>query len=255
MSKINQMLIEWTPGDIHSLKWMKERGVPQNLAYQYYDKGSLDKIGPGIYKRKGEQISWMGVVRLLQEELGKGLHVSGRTALELKGSSHYTPMGKTTIVYLSSYEKSKLPKWLLKNNFDREFSYRSSGLFTKELELSEYHSPMGYKLKVSSRELAIFELIDLLDLKNSFETAENYLNGLAGLRSDKLQNLLEDCTSIKVKRVFLYLSEKIGHSYFQYLDVSKIDLGSGKRQIVTNNSQLDKKYLITVPKNYGENPF
>ncbi len=58
------------PADIHSLKWMNERGVPQNLAYQYYIKGSLDKIGPGIYKRKGEQASWMGAVRLLQEELG-----------------------------------------------------------------------------------------------------------------------------------------------------------------------------------------
>jgi hypothetical protein len=255
VSKINQLLTEWIRGDLHSLKWMKERGVPQNLAYLYYEKGSLDKIGPGIYKRRGEKASWMGAVRLLQEELGKSLHVSGRTALELKGSSHYTPMGKTSKVYLTSYEKSKLPKWLLENDFDCEFSYRSSGLFTEELELSEYNSPVGFNLKVSSRELAVFELIDLLDLKDSFETAENYLNGLAGLRADKLQKILENCTSIKVKRVFLYLSEKIGHSYFQKLNVSKIDLGKGKRQIVKTNSQLDKKYQITVPRNYGENPF
>ncbi|WP_127716724.1 type IV toxin-antitoxin system AbiEi family antitoxin domain-containing protein [Halobacteriovorax sp. HLS] len=255
MSKINQMLIEWVKGDLHSLKWMKKRGVPQNLAYLYYKKGSLDKIGPGIYKRKGESASWMGAVRLLQEELGKALHVSGRTALELKGASHYTPMGKTAKIYLASYEKAKLPKWLLENDFGCEFSYRSSKLFTRELELSEFTSPLGYNLKISSRELAVLELIDLLDLKDSFETAENYLNGLSGLRADKLQILLENCTSIKVKRVFLYLSEKIGHNYFHKLDTSKIELGKGKRQIVKTNSQLDKKYKITVPRDYGENPF
>lgn len=255
MSKINQILIEWTPGDLHSLKWMKERGVPQNLAYQYYEKGSLDKIGPGIYKRSGEQANWMGAIRLLQEELGKSLHISGRTALELTGASHYTPMGKNPVVYLASYNKSKLPKWFLENSFDCEFSYRSSKLFTKELELSEYHSPIGYKLKISSRELAILEFIDLLDFKDSFETAENYLNGLTGLRAKKIQNLLEDCTSVKVKRVFLYLSERIGHSYFKKLDISKIDLGRGKRQIIKINSKFDKKYQITVPKSYGENPF
>lgn len=255
MSKINQILIKWIPGDIHSLKWMKKQGVTQNLAYLYYKKGSLDKIGPGIYKRQGEKASWMGAIRLLQEELDKPLHISGRSALELKGISHYPPMGKISKIYLASYKKAKLPKWLFKNNFACEFSYRSSKLFTKKLQLSEFNSPLGYKLKISSRELAILELIDLLDLKNSFKTAENYLNGLTGLRANHLQKLLEDCTSIKVKRVFLYLSEKIGHSYFHKLNTSKINLGKGKRQIVETNSQLNKKYQITVPKDYGENPF
>lgn len=32
------------------------------------------------------------------------------------------------------------------------------------------------------------------------------------------------------------------------LDLSKIDLGSGKRQIIKGGA-LDQKYLITVPKN------
>ncbi len=63
-----------------------------------------------------------------------------------------------------------------------------------------------------------------------------------------MQKLLEDCTSVKVKRVFLYLSEKLNQSYFARLNLSKIDLGKGKRQIVKNNAQFDKKYQITVPK-------
>ena len=255
MSKINKLLTEWIKGDLHSLKWMRDRGVNQNLAYQYFKNGSLDKVGPGIYKRREEKVSWMGAVRLLQDELGKKLHISGRTALELTGVSHYVPMGKNSKVFLTTYEKAKLPKWFLENDFDCDFSYQSLKLFSNELGISEFQSPFGFRLNISSRELAILELIDLLDLSNSLETAENYLSGLTGLRADLLQKLLEDCTSIKVKRVFLYLSEKIAHSYFSKLDISKIDLGKGKRQIVKVDTQFDKKYQITVSKDYGESPF
>ena len=58
-----------------------------------------------------------------------------------------------------------------------------------------------------------------------------------------------------MKRVFLYLAEKLNYDYFKRLDLSKIDLGKGKRQVILQNSQYDKKYQITVPKEYGENPF
>jgi hypothetical protein len=60
MSKINQILTEWVPGDIHSLSWFKERGIPQNLAYQYFKNGTLEKRGPGIYSRKMKNLIGLG---------------------------------------------------------------------------------------------------------------------------------------------------------------------------------------------------
>ena len=255
MSKINQILTEWTPGDIHSLSWFKERGIPQNLAYQYFKNGALEKRGPGIYSRKNEKLNWLGGVRLLQNELEKKIHISGRTALELHGHTHYMPLGKNKIVSLTSYHKENFPKWFLSIDFSCEFKFKNSVLFTKDVELFNYSDESGTSVQISSRELAILEFINELDLRYSFETAENYMNGLLGLRSDLLQSLLENCSSVKVKRVFLYLAEKLNYDYFKRLDLSKIDLGKGKRQVILQNSQYDKKYQITVPKEYGENPF
>jgi len=55
-----------------------------------------------------------------------------------------------------------------------------------------------------------------------------------------------------VKRLFLYLAEHIGHEWFNYLDISTIDLGKGKRSIIKNGC-LDPKYQITIPSNWRKN--
>lgn len=237
------------------MKWFRERGVAQNAAYEYFQNGSLEKLGPGIYSRKGEKLKWPGGVRLLQEELQKKIHVSGRTALELQGHAHYTPMGQREVVYLTTYSKEKIPDWFLAINFNCEFRFNSSVLFSKDLDFNDYHDENGFHFKMSCRELAILELINVLDLQHSFETAENYMNGLQTLRPSVVQNLLEKCTSIKLKRVFLYLSEKMNLPFFEKLDLKKINLGKGKRQVISENGQLDRKYQITVPRSDEENPF
>lgn len=254
-TKINQILTEWVPGDVHSLKWFNERGVPQNTAYEYFKSGSLEKLGPGIYSRKNEKLKWFGGVRLLQEELEKKIHVAGRSALELHGHAHYVPLGQKPIVSLASYRKEKIPHWFRKIDFSCEFRFKNSVLFTPDVEFTKHEFQRGLSLWISSRELAILELINDLDLRYSFESAENYMNGLFGLRANVLQSLLENCSSIKVKRVFLFLAEKLSYDYFRKLDLSKIDLGKGKRQVILDNGQFNKKYQITVPKDYGENPF
>lgn len=255
MSKINHILTEWVPGEIHSLHWFKEKKVSQNLAYQYFLSGSLDKKGPGIYSRKEEKLHWLGGVRLLQEELKKKIHVSGRTALELHGHTHFAPLAEKPMISLTSYQNERIPKWFNEIDFSCDFNYKTSALFSNDIELSEYKDARGIKIWISSRELAILEYINELDLRYSFETAENYLNGLLGLRSDVLQSLLENCHSFKLKRVFLYLTEKLNYPYFKKLNLKNIDLGKGKRQVVLENSEFNKKYQITIPKDFGVSPF
>ena len=73
------------------------------------------------------------------------------------------------------------------------------------------------------------------------------MDGLNNLRPKSVQGLLEACTSIKVKRLFLYMAEKAGHSWFNYLKLGAINLGKGKRQIVAAGVYIPK-YQITVPK-------
>ena len=88
------------------------------------------------------------------------------------------------------------------------------------------------------------------DLVECFELLE----GLNDLRPDKINKYLSLCSSIKVKRLFLYLSEKADHQWFQYVDVEALDLGKGKRSL-THNGIYSNKYKITVPrilKEYGK---
>jgi len=47
-------------------------------------------------------------------------------------------------------------------------------------------------------------------------------------------------------KLFLYFSEAANHSWFKYLDIDKINLGSGKRSIVKDGI-YNEKYRITVP--------
>jgi len=61
-----------------------------------------------------------------------------------------------------------------------------------------------------------------------------------------LQVLLQACTSIRTKRVFLLLARFFKHGWYSRLDISVIDLGRGKRQLV-KGGVLDKEYQITVP--------
>ena len=73
------------------------------------------------------------------------------------------------------------------------------------------------------------------------------LDGLTTLRPSVVQELLETCTSAKVKRFFLWSAETHQHAWVSRLDASRIDMGKGKRQLY-KGGVFDQKYQITVPR-------
>ena len=77
------------------------------------------------------------------------------------------------------------------------------------------------------------------------------LEGLSTLRPKQVQELLEECKSIKAKRLFLYFAERAGHSWFKYIDQTKIDLGSGNRSL-TDSGVLISKYNLVLPKELSQ---
>ena len=82
--------------------------------------------------------------------------------------------------------------------------------------------------------------------KTSWE-ADLIFENLVSLRPKQIQILLEECSSIRVKRMFLFFAEKHNHQWLKKLDIKKIDLGSGDR-LIHKKGRLDKKYRITIPK-------
>ena len=73
------------------------------------------------------------------------------------------------------------------------------------------------------------------------------MEGLTTLRPKLLQQLLEACTSQKVKRLFLYMAEKAGHPWFKALRLDSIEIGTSRLMAVPTGKYI-AKYNMTIPK-------
>ena len=95
------------------------------------------------------------------------------------------------------------------------------------------------------------ECLYLAPKKQDLVECYEIMQGLNNLRPNQVYDLLKQCTSIKVKRLFLYMGEKSNHDWFKYMDAEKIDIGKGKRSLVKDGVYI-AKYAITVPKALAE---
>ena len=109
----------------------------------------------------------------------------------------------------------------------------------------EDNNDKDFATKISTKERALFEMIYLAPNKSSLNEVYQLMESMPVLKPKLLQELLENCSSIKVKRVFLYIAEKLNYPWFKKLDISKVDLGKGKRTI-EKGGKLDKKYNIVI---------
>ncbi len=98
---------------------------------------------------------------------------------------------------------------------------------------------------VSDAVRAFFECLLLAPKEQEILECFEILEGLNDLRPDKINDYLMNCTSVKVKRLFLYLAEKANHQWFQYLDRGTVDLGKGNRSLAKSGI-YSNKYKITV---------
>jgi len=246
--------------------WLQAQGLTRSSIRDYVDRGWLERIAPRVYRRPGQALKaslrWDVVVISLQKVMHKPLHVGGRTAVELSGYAHYLEAGETSQVYLYG---SGLPSWLAKLPVSAQFETRSSELFANSntgVETRRYDprsreasgaskdaesmSPWEWSLTMSTPERAILEMMDELPRHESFHQVDVVMEGLANLRPQLLRKLLQECTSVKVKRLFLWYADRHGHAWFKHLDPSSVDLGKGKRQLVPQG-HFDSRYQITLP--------
>ncbi|HVW19929.1 MAG TPA: type IV toxin-antitoxin system AbiEi family antitoxin domain-containing protein [Opitutaceae bacterium] len=243
--KLNQRLTAAPAGVVLTSAWLKSQGISSRLADYYANSGWLHRVGDGAFTVRPEPPSWLGGVFGLQQK-SKSFHPGGRTALELSGLAHFLPLGDAHPVYLFSRAGNRLPAWFKGLPWFSRVRHVSTNFLPPELGLREYREG-AFAVMLSAPERAALEFLRHLTLDDAgYEHANLVFEGLGTLRPDVVQSLLEACTSIKVKRVFLHLAEKHAHAWFKQLDVAKISLGSGKRVLVSGG-RLDPKYLITVP--------
>jgi len=246
-TKINRLLQRWPPGTVATQVWLAEQGVSSDLARWYVKAGWLTRVGQGAFVRKGDHVDWRGALYALQSQLGLSLHVGARTALELHGRAHFVPLGSRLRVTLISDNQEHLPAWFTRHHWEARIEHHRLTLFDQIPADATRHLDCGsFRIAASAPERAIMEEMCLARTNDDIDHSIQLMETLGTLRPQLVQLLLEQCTSVKVKRLFLWSAEHVGHAWAERLDSKRVDLGCGKRQLYKGGS-LDPKYEITVP--------
>jgi hypothetical protein len=247
-SKINQLLKQWPKGTVATAPWLQVHGVYRQLARRYAASGWIQPLGRGAFIRSGDAVDWFGGLYALQTQLRLSVYVGGSTALSLKGLGHYLALGDKTGVSLFSERRDRPPAWFTRHAWGVRLQLHNPRLFTSSETAGFTEVQHGeFSVRVSAPERAILEVLNLATTNDAITHAVELMSGLSTLRPPVLQTLLEGCRSVKVKRLFLWAAESVGHDWFNRLAVDRLDLGKGKRSLY-RGGRFDPKYRITVPK-------
>jgi Transcriptional regulator, AbiEi antitoxin, Type IV TA system/Transcriptional regulator, AbiEi antitoxin N-terminal domain len=267
----NQLAHQLPEGLLVDTPWLKRHGYSRQLVNYYVHAGLLDQLARGVYARQRGTLKWEQVVISLQAVLlDTPLVVGGRSALEQQGYAHYLPQATQTV---HLYGPKPPPAWLQRLPAEPRFIFHNAKpLFSGSAALADDddlrrdltgrvarqdESPhpslvlrswgqWDWPLVLSSPERAILELLDELPAGESFHQVDVLFEGLTGLSPRRLGQLLVDCRSIKVKRLFFFFANRHSHAWLKRLDRRKVDLGTGKRLLV-KGGKLDPATQITVP--------
>lgn len=251
-SKINWLVNNTNPGAIVLQSWLTQNNISPSLVRKYVNSGWLNKIRAGVYFRPEStgklKPIWVEALNAANQQLQLSIHLAGVSSLTHQGLSHYLQLGNEQ-VWVGCSSKLALPKWF------REFDGQN-WLFYTSSKLTQ-HSEKDYitinvnnrEVKSSSAELAAYEVVNSIGKKISFEHAAELFQGLVNLSPRRVQSILNRSESVQTNRVFLFLSHYYQHQWAKRLDESQINLGAGKRQVVTQG-RYDEQYQITVPTSF-----
>jgi len=243
LTKINSLLQKFPSNALYFGAWLNQNGIPYTLQQHYRNSQWLTAIDRGVMYRTGEKPTLLSALSCFNNQLNKKFYIGALSALEMRGFSHYVPLGRQTIVIYCPRDEW-FPKWFSKYDWGVEILKKYSEFSETGIGTTNENS---FEVAVSSPERAFLESLDLAPKHYNLTDLYQVMEMLNGLRPNLLQQLLEECKSIKVKRLFLYMAEKASHSWLEDLNLSKIDLGKGKRSIV-KSGVYNSKYQITIPR-------
>ncbi len=249
MTYLTKLLDTHRPGTVLLAPWLERLGISRDLQKRYRRSGWLESIGTGAFKRPAEEVTWQGALHALQAQAHLAFHVGGMTALTLQGYAHYARLGSAP-VYLFSPPKILLPAWFQKHDWGMPVRHVRTSILPDVLGLTDFDAG-NFSIRISSPERAMLELLHLAPGEADLVECFHVMEGLTTLRPKLVQQLLDACTSVKVKRLLLYMADKTGHAWLSRVDVGSVDLGTGHRRIV-DGGIYDAKYQLTLPRELVE---
>lgn len=249
-TKINRLLVSVPTGTPVTSAWLASQGISPQLVRRYKLSGWLEPLARSAWIRTGSNVSMVGAIFALQQQLSIKIYPAARSALELQGRAHYIPTGRGRVLQLSLESGQNLPTWFTRQSFASNLRIlNSSVLFNPTYAgLDDWHD-QELQIKISSAERAMLEYCHLLPKYADFEEARQLMEGLTALRPKLLQSTLHACQSVKAKRLFLALASIVGHAWYKHLDIDSLELGTGNRSVFKNGS-LHPQFKITVPRNW-----
>lgn len=240
-TNLNQILQKIPHNTVVTSVWLNQQGISNSLIHSYKKNNWFKSFGVGAYSKLNDVVELNGAIYALQNQLKLNFHIGGVSALSIQGINHNISFDRR--IYIFGLPGEKLPHWFSEK-------YKNNTEIIKTTFLPDNtgfgnNNDKDFSTKISSKERAILEMIYLTPDKNSLNEVYQLIESMSVLKPKLLQELLENCSSIKVKRVFLYIAEKLNYPWFKKLDITKINLGKGKRMI-EKGGKLNKKYNIVI---------
>lgn len=201
-------------------------------------KEALTNLGKGLH--------------YLQKKLGLRIYFGGKTALMYGFHLSY---GISHPRQAFIFHDDPIPLWFKEHNWAETLNYDYPEFKVYYFQNDFLPQNIAYTLLptesfevwMSSYERAMMETIYLIkEYEDPFDVS-THMEYAFDMNPDLIQLLLENCTNNRVKRWFLYLSEKFEHSYYKELDLDKIPLGTEFiKDELTNVKAYEKKYNMEV---------
>ena len=242
--KLKKLMTQLRPGAVCLAAWLEQQGISRDLQQYYVRSGWLKVVGRGAYAKPGDSVEWQSALAALQQQANLDVHVGGVTALVNKGYGHYLYLGKERVQLFSPLGVN-LPTWFAKHDWGAKIEHKKTGFLPRREGLKDIEST-SREPKQSAPERAMMECLYLTPKTMGLVECYQLMEGLANLRPYLVQALLESCTSVKVKRLFLYMAKKAGHKWLSYIELGDVNLGKGDRSI-TPDGVFIKEFHISVP--------
>lgn len=238
---LNQILQKIPHNTVVTSVWLNQQGISNSLIHSYKKNNWFKSFGVGAYSKLNDNVELNGALYAVQNQLNLSFHIGGVSALSIHGINQNINFNRK--IYIFGLRGEKLPRWF-KEKYEGNTEIIKTTILSKAIGLED-NNDKDFSTKISTKERALLEMIYLAPNKSSLNEVYQLMESMPILKPKLLQELLENCSSIKVKRVFLYIAEKLNYPWFKKLDISKVDLGNGKRTI-EKGGKLDKKYNIVI---------
>jgi hypothetical protein len=223
--KLNKLYTNLPPGKPLTSEDLAALGISADLAVHYVRAGWLERLARGVYCRPGDPPALHSSVTLLQRSF-EGLHIGGKSALDLHGVRHY--LAQRPILHLYGWKAGRLPQWFTER-FPAE--YHRKRLFDERpdapLQVGPFENRKGAPL-VSEQERALLEVLSEVGVRQPLQEARELVESSYSLRAEVLRDLLKRCTSVKTVRLCLQLGRELSQPWVDKLDPSQLPKGSDR---------------------------